>query len=133
MHTWGLFALATSGSQLVATCGAAATIGGALVGLIFKNAAAAWRQERDAAVDKADRLEKKVDDQAAQIEALKVQVIQLERRTDYEAHAKQNQREHREIIDHLHELTRGLNANTTAVEFLLKQAFPTVTIPAPTT
>ena len=109
---------------IAAVTAAAAAVGGACVGLIFRGAAAAWREERDAAVDKADRLEVKVDEQAREIDALKTKVGDLEKRTDYEAYAKQSRRDHEQILKSLSEITRGLQANTTAVEFLIKQAFP---------
>ncbi len=129
MHAWGLIA-AVSLDRLFAICGVAAVTGGALVGLIFRGAATAWREERDAAVDKADRLDEKVTAQAAQIEKLKDKVDVLEKRTNYEAYAERSAEDHRRILDSLAELTRGLHANTTATEFLIKQAFPAATAAA---
>lgn len=128
MEPWGLVASVTA-AKLISISGVAATIGGALVGLLFKNAATAWREERDAAVDKADRLEEKVSEQASQILTLERKVEVLEKRTDYDAFADRSGREHAQIIAALGEVTRGLNANTTAVEFLLKQVFPTAVLP----
>lgn len=111
--------------KLVAATSAAAAIGGALVGLTFRGAAAAWREERDAAVDKADRLEQKVTEQAGQIMALEMKVGELEKRTNYDVYAERSGLEHRRILEALDALKRGLDANTVAVEFLIKQTFPT--------
>lgn len=131
MHS-GLIVAATA-SQLAGYCGAAAAVGGGLVGLMFRGAAAAWRDERDAAIDKAERLEEKVDEQASLIGTLQQRVDELEKRTDYDAYAERSGREHKQIVDAITDLTRGLNANTTAVEFLLKQVFPvgaSLTVPS---
>lgn len=137
MEIWGLIAAVSLG-KLVSFCGVAAAIGGAFVGLIFRGAAVAWREERDAAVGKADRLEEKVSDQdatiaaqATQISTLEGKVEVLEKRTDYEVYAERSGREHAQIIDAVAALTRGLHANTTAVEFLIKQVFPAAALPVP--
>jgi hypothetical protein len=116
--------VAATASQLAGYCGAAAAVGGGLVGLMFRGAAAAWRDERDAALDKAERFEATVRAQADQIATLESKVAVLEQRTDYDAYAERSGREHKQIVDAISELARGLNANTTAVEFLLKQVFP---------
>lgn len=116
MH-WGL--------TLVTYSAGAAAIGGSLVGLIFRGAATAWREERDAAVDKAERLEKTVDEQATKILTLEGKVEVLEKRTDYEVYAERSGREHAEIVASIVELARNVSANTTAIESLVKQVFPT--------
>lgn len=121
--------------SIVAICAGVSAVSAGLVGLLFRGAAAAWKTERDAAVDKADRLEEKVDDQAGEIDTLKSKVADLEKRTDYERYAERSARDHKQILDTLAELTRGQHANTVAVEFLIKHAFPAETLafraPAP--
>lgn len=123
----GVIAAVTIAS-LVAIASGCAVVGGALVGLIFRGAAVAWREERDAAVEKAERLEDTVHDQQSKIARLEQKVEELEKRTDYEAYAKRSAREHRQILDTLVEQGRLLHANTTALEFLIKQIFPTPTV-----
>lgn len=129
LDTGMLAAVAGSVGPFVAYMSIAATVGAALVGLVFRGAAEAWREERDAAVDKADRLEEKVDEQAKEITMLKTKVGDLEKRTNYDAYADRSGREHQAILDELRALTRNVGANTTAVEFLLRQVFPTVELP----
>jgi TolA-binding protein len=132
MHIWGLTLLATTRlGTLVAFCTAAASVGGALVGLIFRGAAAAWREERDAAVEKAERLDEVIADNAEKISQLEKKVADLEKRTNIEAISERSSLEHRSILDALSALEKGLNANTTAVEFLLKQVFPTAVFGVP--
>lgn len=124
-----LFAAALSPAAIVGFCAAAATIAGCVVGLIFRGAASAWREERDAAVDKAERLEQKVAVQASRIATLEEQMRDLERRTNVEKYAERSAAEHREIVAALVDLRSAVAANTTALEFLFKQAFP-VTVSA---
>lgn len=106
---------------------AAVTISAALVGLVFRGAATAWREERDAAVDKSERLEAKVDEQAGQIAQLEAKVVELEHRTNYEVYAERSAREHQAILDGLTAVTaelKGLDsavkANTAAVELVAR-------------
>jgi TolA-binding protein len=120
---------------LAAAIGVAITVTGAIVGLLFRGAALAWRDERDAAVDKADRLEAQVTDQQAQIidqqgqiTELTSKVRELEHRTNYEVYAQQSAAEHKAILDglekvvgRLEEQERSLRGNTMAVELLSKR------------
>lgn len=120
----------TSAAKMAGIVTAAIAATGAVVGLFFRGAAMAWRDERDAAIDKAERLAEKVAEQAGQIKALERKVAVLEKRTDYEGYAQRSADEHRQILDALRELARGVHANTVAVEFLVKQAFPAAVFPA---
>lgn len=121
--TPGLLGVVNVGN-IVAICAGVSVLSGGIVGLIFRGAAAAWKTERDAAVDKADRLDKKVAAQATEIATLQSKVSDLEKRTDYERYAERSANDHKQILDSLREVTRGLHANTVATEFLIKQAFP---------
>lgn len=113
-------------------------LGSAVSGLFFRQAATAWRLERDAEKEKAERLEEKVAAQAAQIEAqaaqidkLEHQVKRLDAQTNVEQLAERITQEHREIVEALRSVEKGLYANTTALEFMFKQLFPaTVLTPA---
>lgn len=118
--------------SIAAIVAVSATVTGGIVGMFFRAAAAAWKTERDAAVDKALRLDDKVADQAKEIDTLKSKVAELEKRTDFDVYAERSARDHKLIMEAIRESTKGLHANTTALEFLIKQAFPQAALAFPT-
>ena len=112
---------------LSAVVAIAVALSSAVVGVIFRGAAVAWREERDAAVDKADRLEETVRDQAKQIVELNAKVKLLEERTNYETYAHRSAAEHKAILDGLERvvgkleaLDGAVRANTAATELVAK-------------
>lgn len=88
----------------------AATIGAALTGLLFRAAAAAWKEERDAERERGNRLEGDIAEHKAEIERLRERVAELERRTNVEELARQISEEHREVVSVLKDMQRELAA-----------------------
>lgn len=116
--------LAEGVTQIAEFSAASAAIAGAIVGIIFRSAALAWRDEAEAATKKADRLEKRV-------EELEGKLHHLERLTDVSALADQQARANREIVHELKELVKTTHANTVVLELICKQIFPAAVIAAP--
>lgn len=112
---------------LAAVVAIAVTLSSAVVGVVFRGAAVAWKEERDAAVDKAERLERRVGEQDKQIEELRAKLALLEERTNYETYAHRSAAEHKAILDALERVAAKLEAldgavrgNTAATELVAK-------------
>lgn len=90
-----------------------------------------WRPIRTLRTENRDlrqeleKAQKTIADDGKKIEALEAKVADLEKKTDYEVYAERSARDHKAILDAVNEQTRQLHANTVALEFLIKQAFPT--------
>lgn len=118
-----LAAFAHASTFEVASIAAACTaVGGALAGLFFRGAAAGWKDERDAAVAKADRLEQRVNEQDAQITSLKAKVADLEKHNVEQIAAQVGR-----LVDQIAKLASvvdrldvSMHANTAAVEVVAR-------------
>ena len=116
---------------------AAVLIGGLVTLGILRNVAWAWREEKDAAVDKAERLaEAAATEHALRLEeaakstgereAMRARLDVLEKQTNFADYQQQQSAEHKEIVVALQALAMQVQQTTTAIEFVAKQTFPTV-------
>lgn len=124
-------------THLASIATAAVLIGGLFTLGVLRSVAWAWREEKEAAVEKAERLaedaaaekEARIQEAAAaaiEREALRARLDVLEKQTNFADYQARQSVEHKEIVTALQALQKEVMKSTTAVEFVAKQTFPTV-------
>lgn len=89
-----------------------------------ERAAAAWQEERDAAVAKAQRLEEDIRQLRIRVEELEAAKARLEERTDLTRYFDAQEANHRETVDELHTVAGGFKALATSIEVLAAMLRP---------
>lgn len=123
-------------THLASVATGAVVLGGLFTLGMMKSVAWAWREEKIAAVEKAERLaEEAASEKTARLteaasaagerEALRARVEILEKQTNFSEYAQQSSAEHREIVVTLQSVQQAVMQMTAAVEFIAKQTFPT--------
>lgn len=125
----GVLTLAVIGADIThvaSIISVAMVVGGVFTLGVLRSVAWAWKEEKDAAVEKAERLAKTIEKAAGEREAMRARLDLLETQTNFDEYKQQTSKEHREIVAALTALTRQVMQSTTAIEFVAKQTFPNI-------
>jgi TolA-binding protein len=89
-----------------------------------ERAAAAWQEERDAAVAKATRLEDDIQQLEGRVKELEEAKQRLEERTDLTTYFERQERNHRELLEEQHQSTMSVKSLAVAIETLATMLRP---------
>ncbi len=85
---------------------------------VAERAAVAWKEERDAAVVKANRLEEQVNELDARVLELETAKARLEQETNLTRYFDQQAENHKEVVAELHTVSDGFKTLATSIEVL---------------
>lgn len=89
-----------------------------------ERAAAAWEEERNAAVSKAERLARDIHRLEGRVKELEAVNARLQERTDLTHYFDQQEKNHHQVIDELHQVSGGFQALATSIETLAAMLRP---------
>jgi len=89
-----------------------------------ERAAAAWQEERDAAVAKADRLQTDINQLQIRVKELETANTNLQATRDLTAYFERQDANHREVVDELHAVASSNQSLATSIEVLAAMLRP---------